>query len=580
MHFAVSDGFQADLCLSRRPDNNLKPSRSSLSDALKIFLGKLYSFACYFVCMICLLMSAVLFGSAFLLTCYCDDMETQLVLTRWDNPILNLLGLLLFLILFGLVTRRICQNPEKYKRFLLFLVLGISALSGFILILFGHTMPAADAMSVFSIAESFARGDTSAIHPTESYLSYYPQQIGLVAFYEPVIRLWNLFFKDLAAYHFIKCIYVGLVWIIILFQYKTVKLLWHSDKTDCLYLLLAGTNLPLVFYSSFVYGEIPSFASLTIGLYFLLKLLQAVFKDEFSLKTCLLRAFVSLLCLTLSVMLRKNSLIMIIAVVLVVLLEWCRQLSREKNRNFIKTAVLPVFALLCVLGSVSILPLVRHIYEIRAHNTLRTGVTALSYFAMGMQEASRGNGWYNGFNFYTYQDTGMDTERTNEIAGEAIAERLDYFKKNPGYAAGFYFNKYLSQWADGTYACRQATLAQSGGRSGLLTSVYQGAAAGYVVGWCNLYQNVLYLGVLLFLLGALAGNRRGNRNGAGISPDIRLYCLTGLIGVLGGFLFHMLWEANSRYIFLYGLMLLPYGAAGLQLIFEKKERRHDSCAKA
>lgn len=558
----------------------MKPSRLSLADALKLFLGKLYSFACGFVCIICLLLSAGLFCSAFLLTCYCEDMETQLVLTKWDNPFLNLLGLSLFLILFGLITRRICQNPVKYKKILLCAVLGISGLSGLILILFGRTMPAADAMSVFSIAESFARGDTGAIHPTESYLSYYPQQIGLAAFYEPLIRLWRLFFKEPAAYHFIKCIYVGLMWLIILFQYKTVNLLWHSDKTDCLYLLLAGTNLPLIFYSSFVYGEIPSFAALTIGLYFLLKLLQGLPQDEISGKTCFLRALLSLLCLTLSVMLRKNSLIMIIAVVLVTLLEWCRQLSRGKTRNFIKAAVLPSFALLCLVCGVSILPLVQRVYELRAHNTLRTGVTALSYFAMGMQEASRGNGWYNGFNFYTYQDTGMDTERTNEIAREAIAKRLDYFKENPGYAAEFYFYKYLSQWADGTYACRQATLAQSGGRSEFLTSVYQGSGAGYVIGWCNIYQNVLYLGVFLFLLGTLGRMRRGNPPDAGFPPGISLCCLTGLIGVLGGFLFHMLWEANSRYIFLYGLMLLPYGAAGLHLIFEKKERHHDSCAKA
>ena len=37
----------------------------------------------------------------------------------------------------------------------------------------------------------------------------------------------------------------------------------------------------------------------------------------------------------------------------------------------------------------------------------------------------------------------------------------------------------------------------------------------------------------------------------------------GLIGVIGGFLFHIIWEANSRYIFLYSLLLMPYCARGL-----------------
>lgn len=36
-----------------------------------------------------------------------------------------------------------------------------------------------------------------------------------------------------------------------------------------------------------------------------------------------------------------------------------------------------------------------------------------------------------------------------------------------------------------------------------------------------------------------------------------------LIGVLGIFLFHMLWEANSRYVFHSCLLLLPGAAYGL-----------------
>ncbi|MCM1568085.1 MAG: hypothetical protein NC081_01410 [Roseburia sp.] len=565
-----------------KPTQPSKPWILSLNDPFRRFFSGLYSFAFCFAVSICLLLAAGLFISAFLCTSYSEDMETQKALTRWDNPFVNLLGLFLFLILFGLITRQICKKPKKYKKLLLLSVLGISGLSGFALILFGRTMPAADAMSVFSIAESFALGDTSAIHPTESYLSYYPQQIGLVAFYEPVIRIWKLFFQDLAAYHFIKCIYVGLMWLIILFQYRTVQLLWHSDRADCLYLLLAGTNLPLIFYSSFVYSEIPSFAALTMGLYFLLKLFQGLKTAALPRRKSLCQAFVSLFCLTLAVLLRKNSLILIIAVVLVTVLEWFRLLATQKKPDFVKSVLLPAFALLCILCSVGILPLVQRLYELRAHNTLSSGVTATSYFAMGMQEASRGNGWYNGFNFYTYQDTGMDTRRTNEIARQAIQERINYFKEHPGYAARFYLYKYLSQWTDGTYACRQATLAQAGGRSVFITSVYQGRGSQYVIGWCNAYQNVLYLGVLLFLLKKLREMRTYRRSLDAGRPVMRLYCLIGLIGVLGGFFFHMLWEANSRYIFLYGLLLMPYGAAGLSLLSERiqKEKHHDSSAQA
>ena len=43
----------------------------------------------------------------------------------------------------------------------------------------------------------------------------------------------------------------------------------------------------------------------------------------------------------------------------------------------------------------------------------------------------------------------------------------------------------------------------------------------------------------------------------------------GIITVIGGFLFHMMWEANSRYIFPYAMLLIPYAAFGFGNILEK-----------
>ena len=207
-----------------------------------------------------------------------------------------------------------------------------------------------------------------------------------------------------------------------------------------------------------------------------------------------------------------------------------------------------------MVTSLTILPAVQKGYEMRSGSTLRTGVTALSYIAMGMQESSRANGWYNGFNFNTYQDSGMDSEKTDEISREAIQERVDYFKENPGARNVFYWEKYLSQWGDGTYASRQATLATFGGRNAWFESLYQGKGSRTFIAYANGYQTLLYLGALLFLLLPLKNMVRGK-------GDIVVYL--GLIAVLGGLLFHMIWEANARYIFTYSLLLMPYAAAGV-----------------
>lgn len=624
----------------------------------------IYRLGLNIVMLLTLLLSMLLFAGSFLTTCYADNMETQQVLLRPDNPLWNLLELAGFGLLFCGCLSLYEKIGEKFRRGLLVFTLTFVFGLGILLILFGRTVPAADALSVYNAAAEWILGNTDIIHPTVSYLSYYPQQIGLMAFLELLLRIWNLTGLSVPAWHFIKLVYVCLLCGAIWFQYLSLQYLWPENykKISCCYLVLVCCNLPMIMYSSFVYGEIPSFAALSVGCYLLLRLLGSVSpggssRDNVSrndapsvtaydyvprmLRQILFTGFGSILFLTLSVMLRKNSLIPIIAVLLVLLFEALRP-----GRNGKMRLGLLIMAVCLAVTSVGILPLVQKCYEKKAGNTLSSGVTAMSYLAMGMQEASRGCGWYNGFNIDTYDTAGMDTAIANEISRLAIDERLTYFREHPGYTADFYLHKHLSQWADGTYASRQATLATYGGRSAFFKEVYEGSLSGGYIEWCNAWQNVLYLGVLVFCIDSLKKRRKSKVVGhmadqtaghtAGCTADHmadqldadqlgadqhgadrhgadrhgadqhgadqhgadrhgadrhganrlgadrhgadrhgadwhgadrlgadRLYVYVGLIAVLGGFLFHTFWEANSRYIFSYSLLLMPYCGAGV-----------------
>lgn len=589
----------------------------------------IYRLGLNIVMLLTLLLSMLLFAGSFLTTCYADNMETQQVLLRPDNPLWNLLELAGFGLLFCGCLYLYEKIGEKFRRGLLVFTLIFVFGLGILLILFGRTVPAADALSVYNAAAEWILGNTDIIHPTVSYLSYYPQQIGLMAFLELLLRIWNLTGLSVPAWHFIKLVYVCLLCGAIWFQYLSLQYLWPENykKISCCYLVLVCCNLPMIMYSSFVYGEIPSFAALSVGCYLLLRLLGSVspggsYRDNVSqndapsvtahgsaphmLCRIIFTGFGSILFLTLSVMLRKNSLIPIIAVLLVLLFEALRF-----GRSFRSRLCLLGIAVCLAVTSVGILPLVQKCYEKKAGNTLSSGVTAMSYLAMGMQEASRGCGWYNGFNIDTYDTAGMDTALANEISRLAIDERLTYFREHPGYTADFYLHKHLSQWADGTYASRQATLATYGGRSAFFKEVYEGSLSGGYIEWCNAWQNVLYLGVLVFCIGSLkkcrkskvvghmtdqtAGHTAGctadhmadqlgadrhgadrlgadrhgtdwhgaDRHGTDWHGTDRLYVYVGLIAVLGGFLFHTFWEANSRYIFSYSLLLMPYCGAGV-----------------
>ena len=606
----------------------------------------IYRLGLNIVMLLTLLLSMLLFAGSFLTTCYADNMETQQVLLRPDNPLWNLLELAGFGLLFCGCLSLYEKIGEKFRRGLLVFTLTFVFGLGILLILFGRTVPAADALSVYNAAAEWILGNTDIIHPTVSYLSYYPQQIGLMAFLELLLRIWNLTGLSAPAWHFIKLVYVCLLCGAVWFQYLSLQYLWPEKykKISCCYLVLVCCNLPMIMYSSFVYGEIPSFAALSVGWYLLLRLLgssspDSSYRDNVSpggsspdssyrnnvspggSYRIIFTGFGSILFLTLSVMLRKNSLIPVIAVLLVLLFEALRP-----GRNGKMRLGLLIMAVCLAVTSVGILPLVQKCYEKKAGNTLSSGVTAMSYLAMGMQEASRGCGWYNGFNIDTYDTAGMDTAIANEISRLAIDERLTYFREHPGYTADFYLHKHLSQWADGTYASRQATLATYGGRSAFFKEVYEGSLSGGYIEWCNAWQNVLYLGVLVFCIDSLkkrrkskvvghmadqtAGHTAGctadhmadqldadqlgadrhgadqhgadrlgadrhgadqhgadrhgaDRHGADWHGADRLYIYVGLIAVLGGLLFHTFWEANSRYIFSYSLLLMPYCGAGV-----------------
>ncbi|MCI9141675.1 MAG: hypothetical protein HFH87_03515 [Lachnospiraceae bacterium] len=529
----------------------------------------IYTFSLRTAKILLLLLTGILSVSGLLFTCYATDMDTQLVLFQWDNLFVTLPATAalcaIIYITAALVVRKSASSLPVLKILRLF-VLCWCIFIGVILILFGKSVPAGDGYSVYGMAEQLAVGDTSVIHPTQSYLSYYPQQIGLTAAFEFLIRIWNLLPSGMPAYHFIKGVYLLLGCVIILFQEKTVHLLWKDQLAACLYLVLAGLNFPLLMYTSFVYGEIPSFAAISIGFYLLTRLLTehgasshqahdtASSGPRFTLPG-ILTAAGSLFFLTISVMFRKNSLIFIIAAVIVLIL-WG---LLHRRPTFV------LLAALCMACSLAILPCMQKFYEYRSGSTISSGVPAMSYFAMGMQESSRADGWYNGFNFNTYQNADMNTEVAVAVSRDAIRERLAYFGANPAYAVRFYMNKYLSQWADGTYACRQATLATFGGRKAFIASLYDGSGSKYVIFYCNLYQNILYLGVFWFCLTSFRQDRKQSIF-SDYSRSEQLPSYLSLIGVLGGFLFHMLWEANARYIFLYGLAMLPCCAKGLSLL--------------
>jgi hypothetical protein len=85
---------------------------------------------------------------------------------------------------------------------------------------------------------------------------------------------------------------------------------------------------------------------------------------------------------------------------------------------------------------------------------------------------------------------------------------------------------------------------------GLAWEIYFNGKDVYLENFMNIYQLLIYGGVVL----ALIFMRKK-------WVKIENYVL--LIGVYGGFLFSLIWEAKTRYILPYFIMMIPYAAIGL-----------------
>ena len=520
------------------------------------FITQFYGFCLASAKIITLALSGFLFISAFISSAYAY-MDTQKMIFTWDNLLLSTISIFGAIAFIYLITNLLCR-VKHIKQFLLTFIISLYGLGSIVLILFNKSVPGADPMSVFRIAEAFAVNNFDAIDPATSYLSYYPHQIGLAAYYEILLRLWSFVPGDVIGYHFIKIVNMLLTFTLIICLYKVIQLLFKEDKYQVAFLCLLIFHLPLLMYSTFIYGELPSIAFFSVGLLCLVKILKKDFSHKYTNWVCIL---LSIVCFAICVSIRKNTLVPLIAVFIVLFLS---ALSQKRYALLLLNAT---YILVCL----GFTPAIQMFYEFRAGNYLNDGVPALTYIAMGMQYAERGNGWYNGYNFLTYENTGLNSMLASDIASQYISTRLQYFSQNIGELIKFYFDKFQVQWCDGTYASLQATLATFSGRNAFFESLYAYSSWSHIVYIfiCNVFQNLLYLGNFVFCLVSLKRKEK--------QFDILHYLC--LIGVFGIFLFHTLWEANSRYIFHASILLLPtasYGLGHIIAFFKNKSNARKS----
>ena len=193
-------------------------------------------------------------------------------------------------------------------------------------------MPSADQASVIGAAIDFIQGDYGTLAP-DHYCGLYAHQLGPAAMEEMLFRILGE-----ADYHVIQIVFVLLNVAGIYCIYGILKEVSGRLAVVTMGTLLAGSCMASVFYTSWVYGEIPWVFCSLFSAWMLVRYIKYG-------KTGSLVGIVT--ALTLGTLLRKNTLVLVVAYCMVGAV---RIFSKWDRRLLISLVLALALPLLCYQG--------------------------------------------------------------------------------------------------------------------------------------------------------------------------------------------------------------------------------------
>lgn len=467
--------------------------------------------------------------------------HNEMPLENWGNPVSLVLFAVILLAAVSYVGHRILKNEKNRERNIR-LLLNFTCIYA---VVYGIAWAFAckyymmwDPKLVSFWGDQLAHGINNVSASDIDYLSSYPHQMGLIALLELIYRISGP--ENYHAFQVLNSLGAGAV---VYLGYKIIRMITKRQEPAVYFLLLMLCCHPLYIYVCYVYGEVLSVCLSFLAVYALL-----LYLERYQIRYAVLLG----VSLTLACLVRSNCYIVIAAAACVLLVKMIA--DRRLRHGLVLVGSLAMF----FVAHTALLKT----YEQRLGFSLEKGMPTILWVAMGLQEGGgegmeREAGWYNGFAYDVFVDEcGRDQEASKKIGYQAIAESLTHFKENPAYAKNFFWRKIGSQWGEPTYSCLQETNRRIEERSAFMDRLYKGDLWPGFVRFMDVYQSVIYFGALLCLLLL-------------IRKRVQVEQLTLLIVVIGGFIFYIFWEAKSRYVLPYFVMLIPYAAWGWDLFQQK-----------
>ena len=465
-----------------------------------------------------------------------------------------------------------------------------------------------DALQLDEIMQAFSRGDYSSLQEG-GYLFVYPFQVTYVLIGQVLQALCGP-----SNYLVYQLLNVVSILCNLYFLYQITWELFHDRRVCAVMQLLSMGCWFYYVFATFIYADLWSFAVQSAAF-----LLEIRYLNRRRLRDIIGAG----ICIAAATLLKTNCYVALIAMILILLMDAVKAAvsviagtaaaeNAGASGNTVGTAAAGksagVLILRAVLLGVMFVVLTKGAQSAVNFGTARAagiekmpeGVPSAAYFAMGMEETEGKYGWYNGRNVGLFRDAGYDREQTVLNARETMKASIGEFQNSKRYLIRFYAGKFLSQWGDPTCVSMremEETRRHTGELPKLVDSLIFGTGSRILQWGMNVTHSLIYLGLTVYLLsvtgsalrrkqklrmpaqnGQQAQNGQRAQNGQQVQkqgqhlrtvsePEILL-----VLFLVGGMLFHQIWEASGRYTMRYYLTMLPLAAWGICRLIGGKQQ--------
>ena len=474
------------------------------------------------------------------------DEESQISFFGFKNIAISV-GITIAIVLSSYLLKKI-ETPKKIRIAVVILLIVLYGLAQVLWIQNTVGTQFADSQTVIITAEEIFKGQEDLTY--KNYIQYYPQQLNLALTFTAIFKLFNSTNLEILQYlNVIANVLTILGLYAITFEIgKEIKI------NKIIFWIISLSFIPVILLSMFVYGDF-------IGLVF------AIWSVFFAIRYKKYKKKRYFLCSAILIMMacfiRMNYLVLVIAIGIYWLIDFLEKQDKDK-KDLLKVSISII-----LLVVITIVPnkIIKKLFCEQYNLNPEKSFSSIIYLYMGMSESTRGSGWYNPEVHEIFTLSMEENSDNKKILEEKLypqmKERVKFLVTNPIKMIKFYTKKMITMWADPTMEFR------------FYNSVYPKELNIEDFPIVNNILNLdaysfiqLYQKALLFLIygGTIFAIWHQKKK---LNKEIIFLCLI----FLGGFGFHVLWEAKSRYIIPYVLILIPVASIGISNFIETIERK-------